>query len=1018
MGIERNDRIAVLLPNGPELTVAILATAVCGVCVPMNTAYETSELVRYFDDIRPRALILESGLDTAARIAARAHAIPVIELSASNEDDAGVFTFPAARSGSPSLDTAKAEDAMLLLLTSGTTSRAKIVQLTHGNVCASAFSSTAALALGENDRCLNVLPQFHGHGLIATILASLAAGASVVCTPGCQVHYFFDWLSAFQPTWYSAVPTMHQAILTHARLTNAPSMKPGLRFVRSASAPLAPRILAELEQTFAAPVIEFYGMTETASAPIACNPLPPFKRKPGSVGIPVDLDVAIMGSRGDLCPTGETGQVVVRGPSVMRGYEGDPAANEAAFSEDWLQTGDLGYFDDAGFLFLTGRTRELINRGGEKISPREIDEALLDHPAVAEAATFAIPHATLGEDVAAAVVLRPGAKATSQAIRAHMVGRLAEFKVPQQVFFVRELPKSSTGKIQRAGMAARLGLGPVSQAFVPPRTALEKTIAEHWTEILQQERIGIHDNFFALGGDSLLATSVLAYLHRLTDCEIASSQIFETPTVAELAAHLESVLQGGKIRQSLSPFGLTMREEPALASLAQEQLWRLQRLLKGLPLLNVFCPLRLNSDVDEELLQRSMNELVKRHEVLRTTFTELDGRFVQIIAPRQEVSLTCDDLRKLSSAKRRKVSDQIIDEEAFHVFDLARGPLLRFRLLRLGDREHLLLMTMHGTIVDRWSISVLLEELSTFYAGFAGGSEARPPMPPVQYADFAQWQRRWPSQPEMVAQLAYWRGQLREPLPQLRLAVTGTARKSGKSRKARQELFLTDSLFKAASLFGAREGGTLYMALLAALNALLQRYSGQDDVRVCTLVANRNRQGSERIIGPVANTVVIRTDLGHDPTLREVMRRVRATTLAAFEHQDLPFEELAGALAAERGAPQAWAQVMMVLQTPVLRSRMKTISPLCFQEDPKLMGALATPTRFDLNLTFRENASALTASCVYNEQLFDNAGIKGLLRDFRRVLEQMVTCPEQRISTIRLSAGAQAAIGSTPSHSP
>ena len=413
-----------------------------------------------------------------------------------------------------------------------------------------------------------------------------------------------------------------------------------------------------------------------------------------------------------------------------------------------------------------------------------------------------------------------------------------------------------------------------------------------------------------------------------------------------------------------------------------------------------------------------MNKLVKRHEILRTTFTELDGRCVQIIAPRQEVSLTCDDLRKLSLAKRRKVSDQIIDEEAFHAFDLARGPLLRFRLLRLGERKHLLLMTMHGTIVDRWSIGVLLEELSTFYAAFAEGIYARAPSPPVQYADFAQWQRRWPSQPEMVAQLAYWRDQLREPLPRLRVAVAGAARKSGKSRKTRQELVLPDSLSKAASLFSAREGGTLYMALLAALNALLQRYSGQDDVRVCTLVANRNRQGSERIVGPVANTVVIRTDLGHDPTLREVMRRVRATTLAAFERQDLPFEELADALAAERAAPQAWAQVMMVLQTPVLRSRMKTISPLCFQEDSKLTGPLATPTRFDLNLTFREDKMALTASCVYNEQLFDNAGIKGLLRDFRGVLQQMVTCPERRISTIHLSAGAQPAIVSTASHPP
>src|SRR3984893_5297602 len=354
MGIGRHDRIAVVLPNGPELAVAILTVASCAACAPLNPAFGIEELERYFADLQLLAVITQAGIDSPARRVALSRSVLVIELSTSFHAEAGLFTLTGERGSAPSDEPVSASDTALLLPTSGTTSRPKIVPQRHANICMSAYAHVAALALKETDRCLNVLPLFHGHGLHATLVASLAVGGSVVCSPGFDVSRFSRWLTAFQPTWYSAVPTIHQAILTqvqHERLANS-----GLRFIRSSSAPLPPRIFAELERTFDSPVIEWYGMTEVTSSPIACNPLPPHERKAGSVGLPTVLDVSIMDERGALLPSGQTGQVVVRGPTVMAGYEGNPAANEAAFIGNWFKTGDLGYFDDDGYLFLVRRT--------------------------------------------------------------------------------------------------------------------------------------------------------------------------------------------------------------------------------------------------------------------------------------------------------------------------------------------------------------------------------------------------------------------------------------------------------------------------------------------------------------------------------------------------------------------------------------------------------------------------------------------------------------------------------------
>jgi acyl-CoA synthetase (AMP-forming)/AMP-acid ligase II len=1010
MGIGRHDRVAVVLPNSPEMAVAVLTVAMSATCAPMNPAYGTEELDRYFADLRPRALITQTGIDFPARRVALSRGVPVVQLSSAVDAEAGLFTLTGDEGSAPSDEPVSPGDVALLLLTSGTTSRPKIVPLTNANICASACSSVTAVALTETDRCINMLPLFHGHGLTNVVLASLAAGASVVCTPGCDVNSFFAWLTEFRPTWYSAVPTMHQAILAQARRNGERLADCRLRFVRSASAPLPSRMFEELERTFEAPVIEAYGMTETASSPIACNPLPPRQRKPASAGFPVDLDVAIMDERGALLPDGQTGQVVVRGASVMAGYDGDAIATAAAFAGDWFKTGDLGFFDEDGYLFLAGRTREIINRGGEKVSPKEVDEVLLKHPAVAEAVTFAVPHATLGEDVAAAVVLKPRRAAKPKDIRQFAIGRIADFKVPRQILIVREIPKGPTGKVQRIGLAAKLGLATstaLPRAFVAPRTPIEKVLAKRWAEILQVEQIGIHDDFFASGGDSLLATHVLGHIYEVAQVEFELSRFFEVPTVAEVAYHLERLMDGSQAPRPPSAIVRVPRENGvAPASIAQERLWNLQHALPDIPIFNVLYALRLTSPCDVETLERSINEIVRRHEILRTTFAVADGRHVQVIAPHLTVPLAFKDLRKARRSRRETAAHKLFREELLHSFDLARGPLLRTRLVRLAERTHLLLITMHGIIEDGRSLGVFIDELVTLYDAFAAG-RASPLAPlPIQYADFAYWQRRWRSYPDIVAQLTYWREQLHDPLPVMKLATGRPKRTIDEFCTARRKVALPAKVSEAAKRFGQREGVTLFMTLMAAFMTLLHRYVGQDDVRVATHVANRNRPRTEGLIGPLVNTVILRTSLDGNPSSREVLRRVRAATLAAFANQDLPLEEVVETLERERALkPAALAQVMMWLQNATLRPIVASGQcGLIFEEaDPSMLLPLATITTFDVVFMLRESTQGLVGTCVYKPHLFGARTIDRLLRDFQRVLEQMVRQPERPISAIRVS---------------
>ncbi|MCA3368956.1 MAG: AMP-binding protein [Roseomonas sp.] len=455
IGIGRNDRVAIVLPNGPEMAAAFIAIGAGATTAPLNPAYRAEEFNFYLTDLKAKALVVQKGVATEARDVAAKLGVAVLELVPG--ENAGSFTLEGgspAKAAQPGA--AEAGDIALVLHTSGTTARPKIVPLSQANICASAKHIGATLSLSPADACLNIMPLFHIHGLIAAVLSSLGAGGAVICTPGFDALRFFRLLDEERPSWYTAVPTMHQTILTRADRNAEIIARAKLRFIRSSSASLPGPVMEQLEAVFGCPLVESYGMTE-ASHQMASNPLAG-PRKPGSVGRAAGPEVAIMDDDGTILPQGEIGEVVIRGPNVTAGYEANPDANAKAFTNGWFRTGDQGAFDAEGYLTLTGRLKELINRGGEKVSPLEVDGVLSAHPAVAQALTFAMPHAKLGEEVAAAVVLREGAACTERELRDFAAQQLADFKVPRKVVFLPEIPKGATGKLMRIGLAEKLGL--------------------------------------------------------------------------------------------------------------------------------------------------------------------------------------------------------------------------------------------------------------------------------------------------------------------------------------------------------------------------------------------------------------------------------------------------------------------------------------------------------------------------------------------------------------------------------
>ena len=987
--IGSQDTVAVVLPNGPEMAAAVVGVVSGAVCAPLNPGYSAEEFRFYLTDLRAAALLLPAGGGGAARAVANELGVRCLDVRWESDWPAGRFVLGGGgvegvrQDGPP-----RAEDVALVLHTSGTTSRPKLVPLTHGNLVASARNISTTLLLTPRDRCLNVMPLFHIHGVAGALLSSLASGASIVCTPGFQAPVFLEWLEEFHPTWYTAVPAMHQAILARAEGRRDP-VGCRLRFIRSSSSALPPSLMVALEATFHAPVIEAYGMTEAAHQ-MASNLLPPLARKPGSVGLAVGTEIAVMGASGCLLPTGAVGEIVIRGANVTRGYVASFATETTGFTDGWFRTGDEGRFDSDGYLYISGRLKEIINRGGEKISPREVDEVLLAHPQVAEAVTFAVPDLRLGEEVGAVVVLKPGAVVTNTELREFSAARLADFKVPRIVMFRDGIPKGPTGKLQRIGLAKALGISAIPAMpdearpeFVAPRTSTEEVFAKIWQNVLHLRRVGVHDRFLDLGGDSILAAQIVSRLSDVLDRQLSLVQFFDHPTIAQCADAVDQASSSGARTRTLPRTKTSARSgDPPLSS-AQHRLWFLDRLNPGSASYNRPVLLRLTGTLNSAAVAQALAEIVRRHEALRTVFCAKDGVPRQVILPPAPVAMIHCKSGELRGEARRP-------------FDLEKGPLLRASLAQVDAHEHLLLLATHHIVFDDWSERILLHEFGALYGQFAGGAGADLPDLPLQVADLAILERERLASASPDPELLYWR---------TRLAGAAVAEVKPDFPRPRVQTFagtrltraLAPDLSAALLMFSRREGVTLFTTMLAVFQVLLGRHTGQPEITVGSPVQVRAGNDAENLIGVFVNTLVLRTSLEGDPTVSELLLRARATILEAVANQCLPFERLVDALAPDRDLSRT-PLFQALFQLRDATGRTVELHDLRAVSEPMELGV----AKFDFSVEVVESPQGLSCACDYNTDLFAPETIARLLGHYETLLRAVAADPSRRVSELEI----------------
>ena len=527
----RRPRIGIVLPNGPDMTVSLLASCLIGAALPFNPAFRLAEFETYFGDTKIDILVTCEKQDSPAARAANRARIPVFHFPELG-NTGGIAT---ANQSPPQ---PQPRDVALVLLTSGSTGRAKAVPLTHSNICISAKEVGESMGLAPHDRCLSMWEQYHIGGLVDLLLAPIMAGGTIICAGGFDASTFYRLLASARPTWFQAVPTTLNELVFQAGRHSLDPRPNTLRLIRSVAAALQPRLMAEVESLFGVPVIQTFGMTE-AGPLITSTRLPPAHRKPRSTGRSCGTQIKIVGPGGKICGPGTVGEIAIRGDNVFSGYENAPEANNAQFHDGWFYTGDLGYLDTDGDLFLTGRIKQLINRGGEKVNPQDVEDALLSISEVSEAAAFPVSHPTLGEDVAAAVVVGSTSSLGEAAIRALLAERLAPFKIPQQIIFLDRLPRLGVGKIDRLALsewaAAAQGNG---LDYTPPRNNLEVFLTQVWEIELGVGKVGIDDDFARLGGDSLCSVRVIMALEAALRLDILGDAAAGSRTVRSLAERL------------------------------------------------------------------------------------------------------------------------------------------------------------------------------------------------------------------------------------------------------------------------------------------------------------------------------------------------------------------------------------------------------------------------------------------------------------------------------------------------
>ena len=704
---------------------------------------------------------------------------------------------------------------------------------------------------------------------------------------------------------------------------------------------------------------------------------------------------------------GVAGELYIGGISLARGYLNRPDLTEERFisnpfspSGRLYKTGDLARYLPDGNIEYLGRMDQQVKIRGFRIEPGEIEAVLEQHPQVREAVVIDREDVPGDKRLVAYVVASGKNDSHSRELRQFLQAQLPEYMVPTAVVLLDTLPLTPTGKVDRRALPAP-SRRPDMEKLTAPRTSTEAVLAGIWADILRLEQVGIHDHFLELGGHSLLATQVVSRIRDIFQVELPMRCLFESPTVSTLAKHLETAQQEARSQQTPSIQPLA-RDAKKPLSFMQEHLWFLDQLVPNNPFYNVPEVFRLNGLLNVTALQQGLQEIVKRHEALRTTFTIVDGKPVQVIHPSPSFKLSVVDLHELPTVGRETEAWQLIAKEAQLPFNLSQGPLLLCTLFKLSEAEHILLLNLHHIICDDWSISVLLQELATLYTAFCSGHSSPLPALTIQYADFAVWQRQWLLLDIRESQLSYWKQQLGGNIPVLQLPTDYSRPLVRTYRGARQFLTITEPLTEKLKNLSRSEGVTLFMTLLAAFQTLLFHYTRQEDIVVGSPIANRHRSEIEGVFGFFLNTLVLRTDLSSSPSFRELLVRVREVALGAYAHQDLPFEQLVQALQPDRNLNQnPLFQVLFDLQNaPMPAWKVSDLTLTRLPIDNRT-------AKFDLFLELAETKTGITGFFEYSTDLFEAATIARMSGHFQTLLEGIVTNPDQKISDLSLLSATE-----------
>ncbi|HKH43411.1 MAG TPA: amino acid adenylation domain-containing protein, partial [Thermoanaerobaculia bacterium] len=977
LGVGPDSRVALLLSRSAEVVVALLGVLKAGgAYVPLDPKLPGERLALLLEEVGARVLVLEEGLrDLLPASAPALERVFLDDLQPTEES-----WQPAPRSTPGSL--------AYVLFTSGSTGRPKGVAIGHRQL--------ANYVLGAMERLR--LPAGSSFATVSSFAADLGNTSvfPALCGGGC-LHVISearlgdpDALGAYVRRWgvdcLKIVPSHLKALLSGA---DPAAVLPRRLLVLGGEASDWSLVRQVRELAPGCRVLNHYGPTETTVG-VLTLPAEPVAGQTGAVPLGRPLPgsrIYVVDRRLTPVPVGVAGELVVGGAGVGRGYLGRPELTAERFVPDpfWnpvdpsdptdptdlhlggrlYRTGDLARRLADGRVEFLGRTDDQVKIRGFRVEPGEVEAVLRGLPGVREAVVLARPDAGGQRRLVAWVV---GEALDPLELRRGLLARLPEYMVPPAIVVLESLPLTPNGKIDRKALPEPEAQAAESAELLAPRTPAEEVLAAIWGEVLGIDRLGVDQSFFALGGHSLLATQVISRIRRAFAVELPLRDLFEAPTIAELAGRIEQARRAGW--GALAPAIVPVPRTGALRlSFAQQRLWFLDRLEPDSPAYNIPVALRVEGRLRVDVLARALSEVMRRHEALRTTFGEVDGEPVQVIAAAGALSLPVVDLAGLPQALREAEASRRIGEEALRPFDLAQGPLLRAALLRLDAEEHAALLTLHHIVSDGWSRSVLVEEIGALYAAFLdeGLEDGPSPLPelPVQYADYAEWQRSWLSGEVLEAELGYWRGRLAGLPPRLELPTDRPRPAVQTHRGAAQAVALSPELSARLSALGRREGATPFMTLLAGWQALLGRYAGSEDLAVGTPIAGRNREETEKLIGFFVNTLVLRGDLSGGPSFQELLGRVRQASLEAHEHQEIPFERLVEELAPERSLSNSpLFQVLFVLQNvprraldlPGLR-----LSPL---------GAEVEVAKFDLSLGLMEEGGQVFGSLSYNTDLF------------------------------------------------